>query len=543
MLAFARLYTRLDSTTKTSRKLEALADYFAGADPADAAWAVFFLCGRRLKRLLIGRLLRDWGAEAAGIPGWLFDESYSAVGDLAETLSLLLPCCPTPSAIPLHQCVEERILPLPRLSEAEQRRTIVDAWNSFDRAQRLAFNKLITGEFRVGVSQQMVIRALAEVSQQSVAAVAHRLMGDWQPSPEFYQRLVSPQAASEEISRPYPFLLAHPLEGDPASLGAIADWLLEWKWDGIRAQLLRRPTDTFLWSRGEELITERFPEIVQRASRIPAGTVLDGEILAWRDGHVLPFGALQRRIGRKNLGRRILAEVPVCFLAFDLLESEGRDIRAWPLDQRRDALERLWSERGLKEPLVLSELIHAPGWPELAKRRQESRVRNVEGIMLKARHSSYATGRPRGVWWKWKIEPHTVDAVMIYAQLGHGRRASLFTDYTFGLWHEGELVPFAKAYSGLSDDEIRQVDLWVRRHTLERHGPVRRVEPALVFEIAFEAIQSSTRHRSGIAVRFPRIARWRHDKKPQDADHLVTLADLIKGKSTAKNEPGPTLFD
>lgn len=542
MLAFADLYTRLDGTTKTSRKLEALTDYFARAEPEDAAWAMYFLSGRRLKRLLPTRLLQSWGAAAAGVPGWLFDECWSAVGDLAETLALLLP--PNENATPrrLHDYIENQLLDFSTRSEQDQRGIILQAWAEMDRSQRLVFNKVITGEFRVGVSQQMVTRALAEVSGQSPAAIAHRLMGEWTPTSDFYKRLISPESLTEVTSRPYPFLLAHSLEAEPATLGPITDWQIEWKWDGIRAQLIRRRGEFFLWSRGEELITERFPEIITRASKLPDGTVLDGEVLAWRDGQVLPFGELQRRIGRKNLSRNILAQVPVSYLAFDVLEWDGNDIRETPLLERRRILEELWTKHSLMEPLVLSDPLRPNDWEELATLRLESRARNVEGMMIKGIHSPYATGRPRGLWWKWKIDPHSIDAVMIYAQLGHGRRASLYTDYTFALWHEGQLVPFAKAYSGLSDEEIRAVDRWVRQHTLGRHGPVRQVEPLLVFEIAFEAIQKSTRHKSGVAVRFPRILRWRQDKKPEEADQLSAVLALVRSEPKGEQYVENSLF-
>lgn len=542
MRAFARLYGELDATTKTGRKLAALRAYFEQAEPADAAWTVAFLCGRRLKRLLPSKLLRAWGAAAAGVPDWLFEESYQAVGDLAETLALLLPPAPVAAPRPLHEYIEAELLNFPSFQEHEQRQVLLHAWQEMDRTQRLVYNKVLTGEFRVGVSRQLVIRALAEASGQGPAAIAHRLMGDWAPSAAFYLQLISPDSLQEEISRPYPFLLAHSLMDDPATLGDPADWLIEWKWDGIRAQLLRRRGETFLWSRGEELVTERYPEVVARALRLPEGTVLDGELLAWKDGKVLPFGALQRRIGRKDLNRKILAEVPAVFLAFDLLEWAGQDIRASPLSERRAKLEELWKTQGMTEPLVLSEPLRPRDWADLATLREESRARDVEGMMLKARSSPYATGRPRGLWWKWKVDPYRVDAVMIYAQLGHGRRASLYTDYTFAVWHEGQLVPFAKAYSGLNDEEIGELDRWIRQHTLERHGPVRQVEPMQVFEIAFEGIQKSARHRSGVAVRFPRIARWRRDKNPQEADTLASVLGMIKEEPAPRFQPGK-LFD
>ncbi|MBI3411418.1 MAG: ATP-dependent DNA ligase [Planctomycetes bacterium] len=528
MRAFATLYSRLDSTTKTNRKLGALRDYFSTAAPADAAWAVHFLVGRTLKRLINSRELQTWGAAAAGIPDWLFLECYSAVGDMAETLALLLPPPAESTPLPLHYWVEAVLARLGSLAEDEKRAALVNAWQSMDREQRLVWNKLITGGFRVGVSHKLVVRALAEAGGLPAATVAHRLMGDWTPSAEFFQQLLAKEGGTAEVSRPYPFFLAYPLEDPPESLGSITDWQCEWKWDGIRAQLLRRQGKTYLWSRGEELVTERFPEISEEAERLPEGTALDGEILAWKDGAVLPFALLQQRIGRKKLGPKILDDVPVALLTFDILEKEGQDVRAMPLSERRKYLAEILERLFLPRHILLSPMVEAASWEALAAAREGSRTRNVEGVMLKRLDSPYGVGRQRGPWWKWKINPHTVDAVLIYAQLGHGRRASLHTDYTFGVWHDGELVPFAKAYSGLTDEEIREVDRFVRNHTLERFGPVRRVEPTLVFEIAFEGIQKSTRHKSGIAVRFPRMARWRHDKKAEEADTLERLKGMIQ---------------
>lgn len=549
MRRFADLYEKLDGTTRTSVKLAALGDYFRQASPADAAWAVYFLTGRRLKRLVSAPKLRDWGAEAAGIPAWLFEESYHAVGDLAETLALLLPEPTQASPEPLHCWVEERLLPLADLEEAPKKAALFRAWASFDRTQRLVWNKLLTGSFRVGVAHGLVVRALAETTGLPVAVVAGRLMGDWRPTPAFFARLTSAEVeAAAEDSRPYPFLLAHPLEGEPAALGDLSEWQAEWKWDGIRAQLIRRGGDVHLWSRGEELMTARFPEIAEAAARLPEGTVLDGEILAWRGEGPLGFAALQKRIGRKQVTRRLQEQVPVAFLAFDLLEADRVDLRPRPLEERRARLEGTLA--GIGPRLRVSPLVPADSWEKLAKERNESRSRGVEGVMLKRRQSAYETGRPRGVWWKWKVDPLSVDAVLLYAQLGHGRRASLYTDYTFGVWSEGQLVPFARAYSGLTDAEIREVDRWVRDNTLERFGPVRQVRPELVFEIAFEGIQRSPRHRAGVAVRFPRMVRRRPDKKAQDADLLERLRQLLPptqgededfGLYAAADEEAPTV--
>jgi ATP-dependent DNA ligase len=533
MKAFADLYAALDETTKTSEKVAALVRYFHAAPPADAAWAVYFLIGRKPRQVVPTRKLVQWAVETAGLPDWLFDESYHAVGDLAETIALVLPAADKSSDLPLRHWVEDVLLPLRRLPEEQQRAALLDAWATMDRRQRFVWNKLITGAFRVGVSQLLVTRALAQVGGLTQPAVAHRLMGDWEPTPAFFERLLAPGSGDADVSRPYPFCLAHALEGDPAALGPVADWQAEWKWDGIRSQLIRRAGQTFLWTRGEELVTERYPELRDLGGRLPDGTVIDGEILPWGPGGVMPFGQLQRRIGRKTLGKKLLAEVPVVLLAYDLLEDGAQDIRERPLEERRARLEEIVARMGASgvapegERLHISPVVTADSWEALARLRAESRARNVEGLMLKRRGSPYRVGRVRGDWWKWKIEPFTIDAVLILAQRGNGKRASLYTDYTFGLWDDGKLVPVAKAYSGLTDAEIREVDAFVRRNTVEKFGPVRSVKPELVFELGFEGIQRSARHKSGVAVRFPRMLRWRTDKKAEDADTVETLRALL----------------
>jgi DNA ligase 1 len=522
--AFAELYAALDETTKTNAKVAALTRYLAAAAPEDAAWAVNFLIGRRPKRLLESRKLAQWAIEEAGIPDWMFGECYQAVGDFAETIALLLPPAAASSPLPLHYWVEERLLPLRDADDATRRASLAAAWTEMDERQRFAWNKLITGEFRVGVSQSLVVRAIAEVSGISAEVISHRLMGEWQATAAFWQALIAPDTRDADVSRPYPFFLAYPVEGEVEDLGDPAAWQVEWKWDGIRSQLIRRSGRTFLWSRGEELITDRFPELEALGALLPEGTAIDGEILPWKNGAPLPFAQMQRRIGRKVLGHKILSEVPVVLMAYDLLELGGEDVREQPLEFRRAALERIAPPQSA---LVLSHLVDAASWEDLRALRQGSRERKVEGFMLKRRGSPYRVGRRRGDWWKWKIEPYSVDAVLIYAQHGNGRRASLFTDYTFGIWDNGKLVPFAKAYSGLSDEEIREVDAFVRRNTIETFGPVHAVKPELVFELAFEGIQRSGRHRSGIAVRFPRMARWRRDKPASEADTIETIEALL----------------
>ncbi|CAN5415492.1 ATP-dependent DNA ligase [soil metagenome] len=547
MKRFAALYNALDETTKTNEKVAAMAAYFREADPKDAAWAIHFLTGRRLKRLVQSGKLKAWGAEAAGLPEWLFGESYDAVGDLAETIALVLPDRSERAKGSLSDWVTEKVVPLAKIEEEDQKRMVICAWDELGRSERFVYNKLITGAFRVGVSQELVVRALAQVGGIPAAVVSHRLMGEWEPTERFYLSLFEEESGETDVSRPYPFMLAHALEADPETLGDPAEWLIEWKWDGIRAQVIRRDGKTFIWSRGEELIGDRFPEIAEIGERLADGTVIDGEILAFREGRALPFMELQKRIGRKNLTKKILSEVPVVLVSFDLLEIEGDDLREKPLSERRQRLERLVEAFNARTPLeapsvsplfaddetdkpsrlLVATKLEGTAWSDFADFRAAAREKNVEGLMLKKLDAPYQVGRKRGYWWKWKIEPLTVDAVIVYAQRGSGKRASLYTDYTFAVWDGDQLVPFAKAYSGLTDEEIGRVDSWVRRHTKDKFGPVRTVEPGLVMELAFEGIQISSRHKSGIAVRFPRIVRWRHDKLPKDADRLEDIKRMI----------------
>lgn len=537
MKAFTDLYTALDETTRTSNKVAAMTRYFASAAPADAAWAVYFLSGCKPRQAVPSKRLRLWARELAGIPEWLFDDCYHHAGDVAETIALLLPIPTASSDRPLADWVEHHLLPLRTRDEEGQKAEVLAAWAALDARQRFVWNKLITGEFRVGVSQLLVVRALAQVSQLPTDVVAHRLMGAWEPTSRFYAALLAPDAGDADLSRPYPFFLAHPLEGETQALGPVGEWQAEWKWDGIRSQVIHRGGRSFIWSRGEELVTDRYPELGAMADRLPDGTVLDGEILPWKGGQVLPFAQLQMRIGRKTLSKKLLDEVPVVLMAYDLIEEGGEDLRVKPLAERRARLEAL-VEKASHPTLLLSPRLVLNSWDALAAERCSSRARGVEGMMLKRRAAPYRVGRVRGDWWKWKVEPFSVDAVLMYAQPGHGKRSGLYTDYTFGVWDGDRLVSFAKAYSGLTDAEIRQVDAFIRANTVEKFGPVRTVRPELVFELGFEGIQESSRHKSGVAVRFPRMLRWRTDKKPGDADTLDRVKALLT-VTKVKDDPNP----
>ena len=528
MKRFASLFANLDGTTKTTVKLAALTQYFQTAPDPDRVWTIALLSGRRPKRSVTATELRIWAAEVAGIPDWLFDESYTIVGDLAETIAHLLPP-PQPGA--LTQSLTAWITSLMALNgrpAAVRKSAILSAWQSLDADERFIFNKLITGGFRMGVSQGLMTKALARAEGLDEATIAHRLMGDWQPATTQFADLITPDT-NASTSRPYPFALASQLEGGPETLGDPAEWVAEWKWDGIRGQLVNRPGIFALWSRGEDLITDRFPEFAALADFLPLGTVIDGEVLAW-DSEMAkpqPFAALQTRINRKTVPKKLLIDAPARMLAYDLLEDGGTDLRAAPLAVRHARLAAIVSGLDPKLALGLSPQIAIADWQSLAAIRATAQTYRAEGLMLKRLSSPYHTGRKRGDWWKWKLDPMTIDAVMIYAQAGHGRRANLYTDFTFAVRDGNDLVPFTKAYSGLTDAEFNQISAWVRKNTLERFGPVRRVPPELVFELAFEGIQASPRHKSGIALRFPRMLRWRHDKGPDEIDTLDTLKAVL----------------
>ncbi len=536
MKAFARLFSEIDSTTRTTEKVDAMTRYFTTADPADAAWSVYFLSGGRPKRLVPVRRLAAWAMQESAVPDWLFEESYHAVGDLAETIALLLPEGAASSEVSLHRWVEQRLLPLGGAAENEQQTIVLDAWRSLGGVERFVWNKLITGSFRVGVSQSLLVRALSHASAVPESTIAHRMTGDWKPTPEAYLGLVAEGTEAPPVSNPYPFYLAYPLETGLEELGPVEEWQAEWKWDGIMSQLIRREGASYLWSRGDELITERFPEVISAAEWLPDGTVIDGEILPWRDGRPLSFAQLQRRIGRKNLSAKIRAEVPIVILAYDVLELGGEDLRERPLSHRRERLAALIESAHAESRILLSPVVEAKSWDAIRAAKGRARALGSEGLMLKRLDAPYGIGRRKGGWWKWKLEPYSVDAVMIYAQPGHGRRALLHTDYTFAVRDGHELVPFAKAYSGLTDAEIRELDAWIRRNTVEKFGPVRSVKPEHVFELGFEGIQASPRHKSGIAVRFPRILRWRKDKPAAEADTIDTLRTLLKSTESGATE-------
>jgi DNA ligase-1 len=526
MKAFSDLVVKLGTSTKTNDKLDALSHYFSTANDADKVWVIALFSGRRPKRIISSAFLQLWCMELADLPAWLFEECYHTVGDLGETIALLLPAATVLSTkITLSDTIG-RFIEMEKQSESVKKEFVTTMWMQMDKDERFVFNKLLTGNFRIGVSQKMIVNALAKTVRIEPSVIAHRISGNWDPFTTSFQDLLSEVASSSDISKPYPFYLAYALDEDPEKLGSEQHWQAEWKWDGIRGQLIKRNNEIFVWSRGEELMTEKFPEYHSLKEVLPDGIVLDGEIIPSIDQKPLPFALLQTRIGRKNITKKNLQEVPIAFFVYDILEYEGMDYREQPLSARRALLEQLISG-GLHPSLIISPVIAFSSWQQLAQVRESSREMGAEGIMLKRKSSTYQVGRKVGDWWKWKIDPLVIDAVMVYAQKGHGRRSNLYTDYTFAVKDGDKLVTFTKAYSGLTDKEFGEVDSFVKRNSLEKFGPVRTVKPELVFEIAFEGIAASNRHKSGVALRFPRINRWRKDKKANEINTLEDLKNML----------------
>ncbi len=529
MKDFAQLIQKIDSTNKTNAKVKALKAYFDTADDKDKIWTIAILSHRRPPRPVNSTQIRTFAGELSGIPGWLFEESYHIVGDLAETIALVLPKHNSETEKPLHNYLED-ILELKSKSDEEKKAYLFKHWRKLNYYERFVFTKLMTGGFRIGVSQKLMTRALSQSTGIDQDVLAYKLMGNWTPQNSSFQSLILEENKEDYLSKPYPFYLAYAVEENLNDLGQPQDYMFEHKWDGIRAQLICRNDEHFIWSRGEELVTDKYPELESFKAHLPQGTVLDGEIIAYPDGAIGDFKDLQKRIGRKNVTKSLLKKIPVIFKAYDILEWKGEDIRDKVFAERRKILDALFETyKAVIKPFHLSETMRFSDWQSVEKEREKARDIRSEGLMIKLANSTYGVGRKKGDWWKYKSDPYSIDAVLTYAMRGHGRRSNLFTDYTFALWNDdkSELVTFAKAYSGLTDKEFREVDGWIKKHTTDRFGPVRQVEPYHVFEIAFEGIAESKRHKSGVATRFPRIIRWRKDKKIEDANTLEELKALL----------------
>jgi DNA ligase 1 len=522
MKKFAALFDKIDQVQSTNEKVSHVKNYFATCTDEDGAWALFFLCGHRIKRLISSRMLLEWSTSLISFPPWLIEESYSSVGDTAETIALLLPRKETGEVSndrSLAEWMETIIKPLQNLNLEEKKDKIISIWKELSSKEIFILNKILTGSFRMGISTLLTLKALSQAIDVKREILSQRLMGKWDPSAQFFKSLKSSEFHNTLLN-PYPFYLAYPFEGDLNSLGPLSDWQIEWKWDGIRGQAVIGEEGAALWSRGNELISDQFPDLIEAFKKMASRTILDGEILAYANDRPLSFGELQKRLGRKNVSKAMQEKVPIVFIVYDILEYNGIDMRSKPLHERRALLQSLtWPS----PKMILSQLVKGMDWQHILNLRLQSREKGVEGLMLKKMDSLYGTGRQKGYWWKYKVDPMTIDAVLIYAQAGTGRRSNLFTDYTFGVWHHDELIPIVKAYSGLDQKEISELDRWIRKNTEEKFGPVRKVKALHVFEIGFEGIQKSNRHKSGVALRFPRILRWRKDKPIDECDHLESI--------------------
>ncbi len=526
MKHFAELILALESSNKTTAKIDAMVHYLQTADEKDKLWFLALFTGKRPKRPVNSNFLKLWALEIIQLPEWLFLESYSSVGDLGETLSLILPAPENNIDKSLNQWITE-LIDLKDKTDAEKKEYVLTSWNGLDYTERFIFNKLIGGSFRVGVSKKLLINALAKYSGIEASQLMHSIMGKWAIEEVNFEDLIQGTNINPDNSKPYPFCLAYPLEKKPEELGEVEEWQVEYKWDGIRGQFIKRNDEVFIWSRGEELVNAQFPELVAAFEKMEGNFVLDGEILAVADNEVLNFNELQKRLNRKTISAKMMKEIPINTFVYDILEYESEDLREKPLVERRLLLEKLIESSEL-ENIKISEVIIAKSWEELADVREKSRENNSEGLMLKQKNSHYHSGRKKGDWWKWKVDALTIDAVLIYAQKGSGRRSGFYTDYTFAVKKEDQLVTIAKAYSGLTDKEIMEVSRFVTKNSIEKFGPVRTVKAELVFEIAFEGIGFSNRHKSGVALRFPRILRWRKDKTVKDIDDIEEVKKLIQ---------------
>ena len=568
--SFGNLINNLEQCNSTKKKINLISVFIKDIDPRDGSWILLLLMSTRQKRVITGRRLKDILQASFRMPSWLIDDCFAQVGDSAETISLLWPqlkseltdanieCSEVYNKLfnepkeskPLHWWMETLLPAIKDATETTQNRLILKLWSDIADQDHYLTNKLITGGFRNGVSKGLVVKSIAQAYELDESTVLERLMKPIEINNIWFQELTHPVSINrtDRGAIPYPFYLASPVEIEKIKETPPADWRLEYKWDGIRGQLIKRDTGAYLWSRGEELVNHVFPEIIEMAENLPDGTVLDGEILCWQKDVRKPmaFASLQRRLGRKTVNKKLLKECPTVFLAYDILEHKSIDIRAYNLRDRLKLLESV--QLNYNHPcLVIDNEKEFAEWEELIQLRDRARLEGAEGLMIKKISSHYLSGRKRGYWWKYKHDPMTLDAVLIYAQAGTGKRANLFTDYTFALWDDSnkyskdrKLVTFAKAYSGLNNSELMELDKWIRTHTIERYGPTRVVEQKQIFEIAFEGVMESKRHKCGLAVRFPRIHRWRIDKPVMEADCIEQAQALLKQNTycelTSKNK-------
>ena len=542
MRNFATLFKELDETAQADLKIEALINYFKKVPPEDLAWTVSLLLGRKIKQVISVKRLRKWSVELTQIPDWLLAECLNNVGDLAETISLILPFEGNSENIPLHVWIEQCIFPLKDQQEEIQKEKIVSFWHQLNSVERFLFNKLVTGSFHVDIPPKLIIKALSSFCSLNEKYISQRLIGNWVPTAGFFNFLCTSNVSDTMANIPYPFNPVVQLDLKVEDLGNINQWLFEWKWNGIRSQIIKRENKVFIWSHDEDLLNDSFPELYELGSILPDGTVIEGIIIPIRDNILLPSAELKKRIAKRYPVKKILSDIPVSFVAFDLLEFDKEDIRNKSLNQRRNLLKEILNDITDKR-IILSGVVECNSWKDLKIARSEAGKKSVDGLMLKRLYSPYSIGSETIVsamqsgilttnWYKWKNDPLTINAILLYARLEQGSTSPLFKEYTFALWHDGKLIPFAKTSSGLTDEEIIQVDSFIRKNTLGKFGPVRTVKPELVFKLEFDGIQKSSRNKSGIVVLSPHITRWHHYKKIEEAGSLNSLTILLNNSST-----------
>jgi DNA ligase-1 len=522
VIRFAELLEALLFTPSRNGKLRLMIRYFQETPDPERGWALAALTGAlsfpgakpaQIRALVLGRVDAE-----------LFAWSYDFVGDLAETVSLIWPERPGANHVPDLTDIVDALTTAPRGSVGG----LIEAWlDALDATGRWALLKLMTGGMRIGVSARLAKTAVAELGAVRIDQVEEVWHGLRPPYAALFHWLTAggPQPDTGEQPVFVPLMLANPLEPDELTALNPADYLAEWKWDGIRVQLSCRGGERRIYTRTGDEVSGAFPDLM---AALPDGVILDGELLVGSFEQVAPFNDLQQRLNRKSVTARMRADYPEFVRLYDALWIEGEDLRKLPLTDRRARLEQ-WYRARPRPRLDLSPIIELADWETLSTLRDGARAQGIEGLMLKRRDAPYLAGRPKGPWFKWKRGALTLDCVLMYAQRGHGKRSSFYSDYTFGAWRDTELVPVGKAYSGFTDAELLLLDKWIRAHTTQKYGPVREVERGLVLEIAFDSVHRSTRHKSGLAMRFPRVHRIRWDKPAGEADRVETLAAMMVG--------------
>jgi len=527
MKAFAKLISNLEQTSKEAFKVTALAQYFSNATDEDKLWTLALFTGTRPKRVVDIKALKEFAEQVYTEGEWLFEASHQIVGDMAETIAYFLPKAKRNGNHTLSEWIS-MIRTIFNAERIDQRDAITKAWDTLRPEERFIFNKLITGGFRIDVSLKLLSKALAIVTGKDENLLAHKLNSDWHPDEVSFETLIFTENPEAEKSKPYPFHLAHTLESTVAELGDISNWQVERKWDGIRVQVIVRGNKISIWSRKGDILSSKVPELKPLAESMEDGTVLDGELICFKNGKILPINNLRTRFGRRNNSKKQFEESPCVFMAYDILEFKGEDIRNKDLAERRKKLEKVILQYYDEHKIILlSDIINNDNWESINSEREKSREHQVTGLVLKNKKSIYGSSRVEGDWWKWPVDPLFIDAILLYAQAGEGGSSKMYREYSFALWHGEDLVTFAKAKSGLEDKELKELTSFVKKNTKEKFGPVRSVAAVQIFRLAFDSITASKRHKSGILLKNPRLIEWLRDKNIEDGNNLDDLKKML----------------